>query len=86
MLFRKTYEDHDAGKLNEKRFEQLSSAYEKEQAELEHRTSESKVELASFESDSIRADRFMKLVKKHTDFTILTSAMLHEFVEKVGCP
>jgi hypothetical protein len=83
LLFRKTYEDFAAGRLAEKRFEILSSGYEAEQAELERQTERIRAELAQFDSDSVRADKFMELVKRYTDFSELTPAMLHEFVEKV---
>ena len=83
MLFRKTYEDFAAGRLNEKRFEQLSGGYESEQTELEKLTIQLRAELNAFESDSVRGDKFMELVKRYTDFSELTPAMLHEFVEKV---
>ncbi len=82
-LFRKTYEDNANGKLSDMRFEQLSGAYEKEQAELIELTDALKAELAAFDADSTRADRFMELVKRYTDFTDLTAPMLHEFVEKI---
>lgn len=83
LLFRKTYEDFAAGRLTKKRFEQLSNGYEAEQTELEKQTAEIKAELTQFDSDSVRADRFMELVRRYTDFSELTPAMLHEFVEKV---
>ena len=83
VLFRKTYEDFATGKLAEKRFEQLSQSYECEQAELEVQTAKIKTELTQFESDNIRADKFIELVKRYTDFSELTPAMLHEFVDKV---
>jgi hypothetical protein len=83
LLFRKTYEDFAAGRLTEKRFEQLSQGYESEQSELESQTADIKAELTQFDSDSVKADKFMELVKRYTDFTELTPAMLHEFVEKV---
>ncbi|MDR1892276.1 MAG: recombinase family protein [Oscillospiraceae bacterium] len=83
LLFRKTYEDYAAGRLTEKRFEQLSAGYESEQAELETQTAKLREELAQFESDTLRADKFMELAKRYTDFSELTPAMLHEFVEKV---
>ena len=83
LLFRKTYEDYAAGRLAEKRFELLSGGYETEQAELEAQTIGIKTELAQFEADTFRADKFMELVKRYTDFSELTPAMLHEFVEKV---
>ena len=83
LLFRKTYEDFAAGRLTENRFEQLSGGYESEQATLEQQTAEIKAELTQFDSDSVKADKFMELVKRYTDFSELTPAMLHEFVEKV---
>ena len=83
LLFRKTYEDYAAGRLTEKRFEQLSKSYEAEQSELETQTAKIRAELIQFDSDSVKADKFMELVKRYTDFTELTPAMLHEFVEKV---
>ena len=82
-LFRKTYENFAAGRLTGKRFELLSGGYETEQSELETQTAKLKEELAQFESDTFRADKFMELVKRYSDFSELTPAMLHEFVEKV---
>jgi hypothetical protein len=82
-LFRKTYEDYAAGRLTENRFEQLSHGYESEQAELETQTVKLKTELAQFEADTLRADKFVELAKRYTDFSELTPAMLCEFVEKV---
>ncbi|MCL2298738.1 MAG: recombinase family protein [Firmicutes bacterium] len=83
LLFRKTYEDYAAGRLTEKRFELLSCGYETEQAELEAQTAGIKSELAQFEADIFRVDKFMELVKRYSDLSELTPAMLHEFVEKV---
>lgn len=83
LLFRKTYEDFAAGRLTEKRFEQLSQGYESEQEELTKQTVEIQMQLNEFDSDSVRADKFMELVKRYTDFSELTPAMLNEFVEKV---
>ena len=34
-------------------------------------------------TDSVRADRFLELVKRHTEFTEFSAALLNEFVEKV---
>lgn len=82
-LFRKTYEDFAAGRLNEKRFAQLSEGYEQEQAELETETAALQAELTGFEAENANTGRFLDLVKRYTDFTELTVPMLHEFVEKV---
>jgi len=83
MLFRKTYEDFATGRLTEKRFDQLSSGYESEQAELERQTVELHTELDVFNTDSVKGDKFMELTRRYVDFTELTPAMLHEFIEKV---
>ena len=83
LLFRKTYEDFAAGRLIEKRFERLSQGYETEQAELEKQTVRLKQELSQFESDTLRVGSFLELAKKYSEFTELTPAILHEFVEKV---
>lgn len=82
-LFRKTYEDFAAGRLTEKRFRQLSGGYESEQAGLEMLTASLRTELDAFDTDSVRGDKFMELTRRYTDFSELTPAMLHEFIEKV---
>jgi hypothetical protein len=61
----------------------LTAAYESEQTELEKLTAELRIELDAFDTDSVRGDKFMELVKRYTDFSELTPAMLHEFVSKV---
>ena len=39
--------------------------------------------LEAFHTDTNRADQFLALAKKYTDFTELTTAMIFEFVDKV---
>jgi hypothetical protein len=82
-LFRKTYEDYAAGRLNEKRFEMLSAEYETEQTELEKSVAQLQAELDGFNADSIRADKFIELARRYKDFSELTSAMIGEFIEKI---
>lgn len=82
-LIRKIYEDNVSGKLSDKRFELLSSGYEQEQAELEQSIQVLQAELDNFNADSVRADKFIAIVNRHTDFTELTTPMIHEFIEKI---
>ena len=82
-LIRKIYEDNVSGKLSDKRFELLSAEYEQEQAGLEDSIQNLQAELDSFNADSVRADKFIEIVKKYTDFSELTTPMLIEFVEKI---
>ena len=82
-IIRKIYEDNCNGKLTDKRFELLSIDYEREQSNLEQKCEQLQSELDSYDADSVRADKFIDIVKRYTDFTELTTPMLHEFVQKV---
>jgi hypothetical protein len=82
-LFQKVYEDNATGKLSDSRYEQLSGAYEQEQAELIQQNIELQEHLTAYENDSIKADRFIEIVKRYTSIDTLTPAMLNEFVEKI---
>ena len=82
-LIRRIYEDNVAGKLTDKRFAALSQEYEREQAELEQSIIRLNAELATFQADNNRVDKFLDLVKRYTDFSELTPTMIAEFVEKI---
>ena len=83
MLMKKLYEDNISGKLSDKRFEFMLSEFENEQDTLEISMENAKVEIEKYESDTVRADKFIELVKRYTDFSELTTPMLNEFVEKI---
>jgi DNA invertase Pin-like site-specific DNA recombinase len=83
VLIRNIYEDNVNGKLSDKRFELLSAEYENEQTELEESVMQLQAELDSFDTDSARAEQFISLVQRYTDFTELTPMMLAEFIEKI---
>lgn len=82
-LIQRIYEDKVAGTLTEKRFAVLSKQYEDEQETLEARITEVEKELAQFEIDSNRADKFIALARKYTGFEELTPSMLSEYVDKI---
>ena len=82
-LIQQLYEDKVGGTLSDKRFLVLSKQYESEQEMLEVRITEAEKELAEFDEDSAKADKFIALVRKYTSFTELTPMTLNEFVEKI---
>ncbi len=82
-LIKGLYEDKIAGSLSAKRFEILSGEYEAEQESLEAEIAEIEVSLAALAQDTDKAERFVQIVSKYTDFSELTAAMLNEYVEKV---
>jgi hypothetical protein len=83
MLIKGLYENKVIGSLSAKRFEILSREYEEEQERLEKQIAELQATLERFEEDGGRADKFIGLVQRYTDFTELTASMLNEFVEKI---
>ena len=82
-IIRGLYEDKHKGVLTEKRFEMLATGYENEQEKLEQQIQNLLAEIETFNADSDKADKFISIVKKYTDFTELTAPMLREFVEKI---
>ena len=82
-LIRKLYEDNVSGKLSNKHFDMMLKDFEKEQAVLEKSIEQAEETLRDFEEDTIRADKFIALVKKYTDFSELTTPMINEFVDKI---
>jgi len=82
-LFRKVYEDNASGKLSDERYNQLSCLYEREQAELKAQNVELQSELDAFNADSVKADRFIEIVRHYTEFEELTTPMLNEFINKI---
>ena len=61
----------------------LSNEYEREQDELESSIANIQTELDAFDADTARVDQFLALTKKYTDFSVLTTPMIYEFVDKI---
>ena len=83
VLIKKLYESYAMGKISEHRFDALCAEYEREQAELEAMIAADQRALEAFHTDTNRADQFLALAKKYTDFTELTTPMIFEFVDKI---
>jgi len=82
-LLNKIYEDFALGSLPEKRYESLLNTYGQEQNDLETEMVELQSTVEKYESGSSKANNFIKLVERYTDFTELTQTMLHELIEKI---
>jgi len=82
-LIKKLFEEHALGSLSGKRFDLLSAEYEKEQTDLEREIEELRIGIDSHIDSKERADKFLALTKRYTDFTELTTPMLNEFIERV---
>jgi ssDNA-binding Zn-finger/Zn-ribbon topoisomerase 1 len=82
-LLNKIYEDNALGRLPRKRFDSLTQTYGEEQDSLEKEIAEIQSAVEKYEDDNGRAERFMKLVERYTDFEEITPLMIREFVEKI---
>lgn len=82
-LIKKLYEAYATDKLEGHRFELLVADYEREQKTLLQIIAQAELEVAAFQSDTDRAEKFLALAKKYTDFTELTTPMINEFVDKI---
>ena len=82
-IIQRLYEDHVMGKLNAERFAKLSEGYEKEQADLKQSVENLRAIVNAAETQAVNVQSFLKIVKKYTEPTELTPAILREFVEKV---
>ncbi|MBQ5521750.1 MAG: DUF4368 domain-containing protein [Oscillospiraceae bacterium] len=82
-IIKKLYESFAVGRISEERFDSLLADYEAEQKELDASVSDAEARIASFDEDTARAEQFLELAKKYTDFSELTTPMINEFIEKI---
>ena len=82
-LIRKLYEDNVSGRLSDTLFEQMLRDFEAELSDLAEIVSQDQQELERISRETINAEKFLSLVRKYTDFSELTPAMINEFVEKI---
>jgi len=82
-LIKKLYEAYAAEKIPEKHFSELLKGYDTEQTTLDGEIEKMQAEIDRYNTDSVRADRFIELVKRHSEFNEFSPALLNEFIEKV---
>lgn len=83
VIVQRLYEDNIMGKLSDERFAKLSETYEKEQSDLKTSVSELSAAVQASETQTVNVQSFLKVVRKYTEPTELTPAMLREFVDKI---
>jgi hypothetical protein len=82
-LISKLYQDNASGKIPDKHFERMFAEYDGEQTELETQITELQAAVDTFVSDSVRADKFIDLALRYTEFEELTPVLLNEFIDRV---
>jgi hypothetical protein len=82
-LIRKLYEDNASGKIPDKHFSKMFAEYDAEQTALEIKIAELQSEVDTFAADSVRADKFIEVALRYTEFTELTPQLLNEFIDRI---
>ena len=83
VIIQKLYEAYALGKTPENRFEVLSAAYEKEQAELKVILARDEAALSDYNTDSSNIERFMALAHQYRDLDKLTAPVINSFIDRV---
>ena len=82
-IMKKLYEDNVLGRLSDERYAKLSADYEREQRELKTSGDALRAQVDACQQQTVNVQSFIKTVKKYTEPTELTSAILHELVDKI---
>ena len=82
-LIQRIYEDNVLGKISDSRFATLSDQYEREQHDTTQEIDQLQADISTYKDAGVNADNFLKLASRYTEFTELTPAMLHEFVDRI---
>ncbi len=77
------YEDNVEGKISDDRFAKMSASYETEQSELKERITQLRSLLATDHEIATNAERFLRIVKKHTDVQELSAEIIREYVDRI---
>jgi hypothetical protein len=83
LLIERLYTDNVSGKVNDERYEKMSSKLEAEQAELIALLDTLEGDIAEQDNQAAGVDRFIDSVRRYTEIETLTPAIVHEFIDKI---
>jgi len=82
-VLNKLYEDNALGTIPQDRYEQMSQKYSEEYYTLKAELAILQEQLSAFENAGERAQKFLKLTERYADFSVLTPAILNEFISRI---
>ena len=82
-LVKKLFESYGLGKIPENHFAELLKGYDEEQQTLDADIANLQSEIDTYNTETVKADKFIDLVNRHTEFTTFSPVLLNEFIEKV---
>lgn len=82
-LIKKLYESYAFGKIPEEQFDLMMADYMKELSEVKAQIAEDEQTLSAMQEDADRADQFLAIVRRYTDFAELTGEILNAYIERI---
>ena len=82
-IISRLYEDNVAGKISDERFAKMTASYEEEQKSLENRVLELRSFIGDAKEQRLKADSFLKMVRKYSEITELSAEIIRAFVERI---
>jgi hypothetical protein len=82
-LLTRLFEDNVAGRMNNANYERMFSKYQLEQGTLAERHKELQRQVNAVRETAGNAERWMELIKRHTDLQELTAPVINELIEKI---
>ena len=83
VLIKKLYEANALGKIPDDHFNRMFAEYDTEQKQLQSQVKEYEKSLSDVCDSKEKANRFMRIVRKYSNPTVLTAALANEFIEKI---
>ncbi len=82
-IVQRLYEDNLDGKISDERFMIMSSAYDREQAEITQKIQALEDFISEATKESLNVESFLNLVKKYTEIKELDAEIIRTFVNKI---
>lgn len=82
-LFVKLYEDNIGGRINDETFNKIAMQYTEEQKTLNSEILELEEVTEKLQSVSDNTEQFIKTIKNFTDFSVLTTSMINQLIDKI---
>ncbi len=79
----KLFEQNALGKISDERFEKMSSAYENEQQELNHKRDELRSKISAEEKKTQSTNQFLETIRKYETVSELNRSMLVELIDSI---
>ncbi|MDO5041829.1 MAG: DUF4368 domain-containing protein [Peptoniphilus sp.] len=77
------YEDNANGRINDETFNKIAVQYTEEQKALNSEILELEEVTEKLQSVSDNTEQFIKTIKSFTDFSILTTSMINQLIDKI---